>query len=133
VRAWLAADRSRANHQGFPVTDDQGELVGVVTRRDLLDPIHEDTVRVESIINRHPAVVYERNTLREAADHMVREGVGRLPVVSEEHPTHVVAIISRSDILAAHQSRLDAEVVEERPAYGVRRMRRRSGAMPKVK
>jgi H+/Cl- antiporter ClcA/CBS domain-containing protein len=133
LRAWISTRTPDTTHQGFPVVDTVGSLLGVITRRDLLDPSHDDETRVESIINRHPAVVYERNTLREAADHMVREGVGRLPVVSDDDPTHVVAIISRSDILAAHQMRLDAEVVEERPAYGVRRMRRRSGAMPKVK
>jgi len=133
LRNWLTTREADTTHQGFPVVDEAGLLIGVVTRRDLLDPAHDDGALVESIINRHPAVVYEHNTLREAADHMVREGVGRLPVVSEAEPRRVVAIISRSDILAAHQSRLDAEVVEERPAYGVRRMRRRSGAVPRQK
>jgi len=131
LRNWLTTRTTDTTHQGFPVVDAEGLLMGVVTRRDLLDPAHDDSAMVESIINRHPAVVYEHNTLREAADHMVREGVGRLPVVTEAEPRRVVAIISRSDILAAHQTRLDAELVEERPAYGVRRMRRRSGAMPK--
>jgi CBS domain containing-hemolysin-like protein len=57
--------------------------------------------------------VYEDNTLREAADHMVRSGVGRLPVVSREAPRTVVGMISRSDLLSAHEDRLEAEHVTE--------------------
>ncbi|MBW7934089.1 MAG: CBS domain-containing protein, partial [Gemmatimonadaceae bacterium] len=37
----------------------------------------------------------------------VREGVGRLPVVAREAPDRVVGIISRSDLLDAHATRLD--------------------------
>jgi predicted transcriptional regulator len=45
--------------------------------------------------------------LREAADHMVRENVGRLPVVSREKPDKIVGILTRSDLLSAHAQRLD--------------------------
>jgi len=51
--------------------------------------------------------------LREAADHMVRSGVGRLPVVSREAPRVVTGIVSRSDLLSAHEDRLDAAHVTE--------------------
>jgi hypothetical protein len=39
-------------------------------------------------------------------DHMVREGVGRLAVVSREHPAQVVGVITRSDLLSGHRRRL---------------------------
>src|SRR5947207_14079143 len=39
VRTWIAAAGAGTRHQGFPVLDEQTRLiVGVVTRRDLLDP-----------------------------------------------------------------------------------------------
>jgi chloride channel protein, CIC family len=38
---------------------------------------------------------------------MVREGVGRLPVVSRSDPDTVRGIITRSDLLSAHQRRLE--------------------------
>jgi CBS-domain-containing membrane protein len=44
----------------------------------------------------------------------VRERVGRLPVVDREHPRKVIGIISRSDILAAHEPRLAAAHEAER-------------------
>jgi CIC family chloride channel protein len=108
VRAWLATGDGASAHQGFPVIDVDGNLVGVLTRRDLLDPKREPATRIAGMVRRPPAVAYPDNTLRQAADHMVREGVGRLPVVSREDPAHVVGIITRSDLLAAHGARLDA-------------------------
>jgi chloride channel protein, CIC family len=59
-------------------------------------------------------VVFEDSSLREVADHMVHEGVGRLPVVSRAAPRIPVGILSRSDLLAAHRRRLDETHVVER-------------------
>ena len=40
---------------------------------------------------------------------MVREDVGRLPVVDRADPSRVIGIITRSDLLRAHEVRLAAE------------------------
>src|SRR5690606_19270995 len=77
VRAWLAEGADGATHQGFPVVDGRGLLLGVVTRRDLLGA-EPGTLCVRDVVKRVPVVVFEDGTLRDAADHMVREGVGRL-------------------------------------------------------
>lgn len=95
-----------ASHQGFPVVNAAGELVGVVTRRDIFDAAKADTVRVRELVTRPPAVIFADNSLREAADQMVREKVGRLPVVLRAHPGRVVGIITRSDLRRAHERRL---------------------------
>jgi CBS domain-containing protein len=113
VREWLASGGSSASHQGFPVLDDRGELCGVLTRRDLLDDSHDATQTIGSLVKRGAVVVFDDNTLREAADHMVRAGVGRLPVVSRDAPRVVIGIVSRSDLLSAHEDRLDAAHVPE--------------------
>ena len=39
---------------------------------------------------------------------MLREGVGRLPVVPRTAPRELVGILSRSDLLRAHAPRLQA-------------------------
>jgi len=125
VRQWLASYAPGSTHQGFPVLDAEGRLKGVVTRRDLLDPRMGGERRIGEMVGRQPAVAYEDNSLREAADHMVAEGVGRLAVVARERPDVLLGIISRSDLLNAHAPRLDASrrarVVLRRP----RRRRRR--------
>ncbi len=107
VRAWINSMGDGTRHQGYPVLDGDGRLVGVVTRRDLLDPGAPGERPIASTIKRPPAIVFEDSSLREAADHMVREGIGRLPAVSRADPVTVTGIITRSDLLSAHARRLE--------------------------
>jgi H+/Cl- antiporter ClcA/CBS domain-containing protein len=107
VREWLHAHAPGSTHQGFPVLEPDGTLVGVITRRDLFDDERSPATPVRELVHRPPAVAYESNTLREAADHMVRERVGRLAVV-ERDSGRMVGILSRSDLLSAHEDRLHA-------------------------
>jgi len=95
-----------AAHQGFPVVDAAGELVGVVTRRDFLDATRPESTTARDLLTRSPAVIFLDNSLRDAADQMVRENVGRLPVVTRQNPRLVVGFLTRSDLLSAHERRL---------------------------
>jgi len=108
VRGWLDDAAHGMTHQGFPVIDASGLLIGVVTRRDILDPDAAVESSVREVIARPPVVVFEDNSLRDAADQMVLEEVGRLPVVQRDAPRRVVGIVSRSDLLRAHGGRLKA-------------------------
>jgi CBS domain-containing protein len=117
VRERLAAGGAGMTHHGFPVLDAAGRLVGVVTRRDLVEQPLDADVPVRALVRRPPVVVYDDSTLRDAADHMVLEQVGRLPVVTRARPREVVGILTRSDLLAAHATRLDASHRLERPRW----------------
>jgi CBS domain-containing protein len=116
VRAWLRSGAPGTTHQGFPVLDDDARLVGVLTRRDLIDGNGDGAAgrRVRDLVTRPPAVAFADGSLREAADHMLRENVGRLPVVERAQPRRVIGILTRSDLLAAHHRRLDEESTLER-------------------
>jgi hypothetical protein len=65
-----------ADHQGFPVVEATGALVGVVTRARPVGGEDTGLAPVRSTLRRGPARDFGDNTLREAADHMVREGRG---------------------------------------------------------
>jgi CBS domain-containing protein len=108
AREAIASDASSATHQGFPVLDEDGRVLGVLTRRELSDASTNVAQTVAATIVRPPVVVFEDNSLRDAADQMVAEGVGRLPVVERDEPHRLVGIISRSDLLSAHEPRLNA-------------------------
>jgi CBS domain-containing protein len=119
VRRWMEEGGPGTSHQGFPVLDEGGVLVGVLTRRNLLDPKQSGGVKIGEMIGRPPSYVYDDLTLRDAADHMVRHDVGRLPVVSRQ-TRRLVGIVTRSDLLRAHRRRLverDGEVAW-RPSSG---------------
>jgi H+/Cl- antiporter ClcA/predicted transcriptional regulator len=108
VRAWVASRVNGATHQGFPVIDDAGVLVGVLTRRNLLDPEVPADRTMADLIKRRASFIYEDSTLRQAADQMVRHDIGRLPVVDRQ-TRKVVGIVTRSDLLKAHRRRLREE------------------------
>ncbi len=106
VRALINSGRAEYRHQGFPVVDDSGRVRGVVTRRVLLDPAHPGLRRIGELGLRPPVVVHEHHSLREAADHMVAEDIGRLIVVGADAPHPLLGILTRGDLLAAHGRRL---------------------------
>jgi CBS domain-containing protein len=113
VRDWIRAGSGGSTHQGFPVLDDDGRVVGIVTRRELFAPELGESVPVREAVRRAPVVVFPRNTVREAADQMVRADVGRLPVL-DPGTTRLLGIVSRSDLLSAHARRLHATTTRER-------------------
>jgi len=106
VRTWLDGNDSKAHHQGFPVVDDNKFLLGVVTYRDIMSNENGSDQKIAELIKRPPAVIYDDCSLRVAADHLVREDVGRLPVVKRNAPGKIIGILTRSDILSAHGQRL---------------------------
>ncbi len=109
VRKWLDSGANGSDHHGYPVLDDEDHLVGVVTRRELLDKQKADDAPLRHFLGRRHAVAFENSSLRDAADLMVKERLGRLPVVSMAEPRKVVAILTRSDLLAAHGRRLNED------------------------
>jgi chloride channel protein, CIC family len=114
AKAWLASGAPEAKHHAFPVLAEDGTLLGVLTRHDVLEhPSGEPPLR--RLLRRPPAVAFDTSSLREAADLMVQEGVGRLPVVSRSAPGKVIGMLTRSDLLSAHARRLDENVQRHAP------------------
>lgn len=122
VRSLLNSGRGEYQHQGFPVLDDTGRVRGVVTRRSLLDPAHPNMRRIGEMLTRPPVLVHEDHSLREAADHMVAENIGRVVVVGAQAPHPLLGILTRGDILSAHRRRLK-EVHESGRHIHLRRAR----------
>jgi CBS domain-containing protein len=114
TREWLDARRAGADHQGYPIVRADGTLAGVLTRRDFEREGADLDRTLGSLVHRAPVIVFDDNTAREAADHMVHAHVGRLPVVTRAAPDRVVGIITRSDLLEAHERRLTGLTRAER-------------------
>jgi len=106
VRDWITSGVAGSAHQGFPVVDAQGHLVGVVTRRNILDPNVPPARLLRELVHRLPLFVYPDVTLREVANRMVGHDVGRMAVVERSAPGRVVGIVTRSDPLSGHRRRI---------------------------
>ncbi len=126
VRSRIASGEF-GKHQGFPVTDPSGRLAGVVTMRD----IHAAPAGavIGTLLHRPPVTIHPDQSLRDAADAMVRNGVGRLPVVACDAPDRMIGIITRSDLLRAHAPRLSA-AEERRLGFNLGQLQWRTGGGP---
>jgi chloride channel protein, CIC family len=134
TRKWLASGVTGTSHQGFPILDSRQTLIGVLTRRDLLDPSLMETQTLAKLIRRLPKFVYDDCTVRQAADHMVNHGIGRLPVVRRSTPTQVIGMVSRSDVLSAFRYGI-RERAPQKPTISLRfpRFGKKPGRPPKPK
>jgi CBS domain-containing protein len=74
---------------------------------------------LSKLIQRSPKFVYEDCTVRQAADHMVNHGIGRLPVVRRATPPQVIGMVTRSDILSVFQHGI-RESAPQAPTISVR-------------
>lgn len=109
-------DPEVTRHQGMFVLDTTGKLAGLITRGDLMRAFAKDPSGGTSVLDagtRNLIVTYPDESLHEAAAKMLRNNIGRLPVVDRAQPQHVVGYLGRSGIMAARLRRLDEEHVRE--------------------
>lgn len=104
----LAAQRI----SGLPVLDRDGALVGVISEADIIrkeaSPASPARTAGEAMTT-PPLTIEPWRALTEAARHMLREHVNRLPVVFDGE---LVGIVTRADLVRAFV-RSDAEITSE--------------------
>jgi H+/Cl- antiporter ClcA/CBS domain-containing protein len=102
---------SIAKHRGFPVVDENDQLLGILTISDLMEMSlsePDQALTARDLLRNDPIVAYPHETCREAAERMAASGIGRLPVLSEE-TQKLIGIITRSDLLKPRLLRFDEE------------------------
>jgi CBS domain-containing protein len=131
--AAIAAALHQYRVSAFPVLDETGQVIGVVSESDLLSKLalgggedgmpgmisgilrqHEmekaRAVTADDLMTSPAATISPDDTLEQAARLMYVRRVKRLPVVDADN--HLVGIVSRADVLAVYD-RPDVEIGEE--------------------
>jgi chloride channel protein, CIC family len=105
----------------YPVTGPDLELVGVVTRRDLLGASHangdgsgSDEETIGDVMSEHLATAYPDETLRDVAYRMAEHGVTRMPVIARGPGRQIVGIVTLPAMLAGRLRDLQEERDSER-------------------
>lgn len=111
-------DRPRGQYL-FPITDNDGLLVGVVARSDVKQAAEDKTadlatLRLADIMNSDPVVAYPDEPLRVAVYRMATTGLTRFPVVERDNSRKVIGMVSLNDLLKARAHNLEAEQRRER-------------------
>jgi CIC family chloride channel protein len=114
-------DPEVSHHQGRFIVDQEGNLAGLITRGDVLRALDQDpkgSVGVLDAGTRELIVAHPEEMIAQAADKMLRNDVGRLPVVEERDPRKLVGYLGRSGVMEARLRRLHEEHVRERGWIG---------------
>ncbi len=106
VRAWLDTEAPGSHHQGYPVVDAEGRVLGVLTRKDLHRHDADATKPVGALLRRSAVCVGAGDRMDEARRRMAALDIGRLPVLAEDGSGRLVGMITRSDLLGAYRDRL---------------------------
>jgi CBS domain-containing protein len=111
-----SGDPDLARHHALPIVDEQGELAGMVTQSDLMAMLELDGGRDKTVLDagtRALVVCYPDENVFDAMTRMLRNDIGRLPVISREDSRHLIGYVSRSSVMSAWGTHLDNESLRE--------------------
>ena len=92
---------ARYRISGLPVTDERGELVGIITNRDMRFEV-DDSRRVEEVMTRAPLVVAREGVTAEAALGLLRRHkIEKLPIVDGDG--RLTGLITVKDFVKTEQ------------------------------
>lgn len=93
----------------FPVVDWGGRVTGILSINDIREVMFEESVHhlivAKDVATPNVVRVFGQDSLQEALDKMVLLNVDELPVVKEDIPDEIVAMISKRDIIGYYHSR----------------------------
>jgi CIC family chloride channel protein len=110
-------DSLLSKRQSTLLVDAGGRLTGIITRGDMVVALQHDSIGKISALDAGSTelmVAYPDDTLHDAIGKMLRQNVGRLPVVERDNSTRIVGYLGRTDILAARLRRHEEEERREK-------------------
>lgn len=106
-------DMPRGQHL-YPILDGDRRLVGVITRRELRERLHDPVFSsalhpLQGLMRAEPIVAYAGEPLRQVVERMADTGLMSFPVVNTGKPGCVAGMISLRDLMGARERQLADE------------------------
>ena len=97
--------------QGTLIVDGDHNLAGIITRGDLVRALEQlpENATVLEAGTRNLILAYPDEILGEAIARMVRNDIGRLPVVERHNPGKLIGYLGRASVMTARLRRLEEE------------------------
>jgi CIC family chloride channel protein len=111
-------DPQLTRRQGTLILDAEGSLVGIITRGDVLRALQkagsDRTLSVLEAGKRDLIVAYPDELLNDAVTRMLKNNIGRMPVVDRKNPRQAIGYLGRTNVMEARSKQMDEELVRER-------------------
>ncbi len=110
-------DPQLTRRQGTLIVDDEGLLTGIITRGDVVRALQNKSAATMTVLQagkRNPIVTYADELLHDSISKMLKNDVGRLPVVERDNPQRIVGYLGRANVLAARSRHLEEEHLREK-------------------
>jgi CBS domain-containing protein len=110
------SQRSYNLTDGLPIVSEDGHLAGIVTQGDLLRALENDPQGQLTVLeagSNTPIVAYPDELAHDAMYRMLKNNIGRMPVVSREDPRKMVGYFNRSSLLGAWSRKREEEELRE--------------------
>jgi len=96
----------KANRNAFPVVDDGGRLVGIVSLSDVRRALesHDEVsdLGVRDVMSERLVTAFPDESLNVLLQRMAPRDLSRLPVVSRDHPDRLLGVVRRNDVVRAY-------------------------------
>ncbi len=116
VKKIATSDPSVTRHQALPIITGSGKLVGIITRGDLFRAMSESPdkkLTVADIGTKNTIIAYPDELVYDAVARMLKNDIGRLPVVERGDHHRVIGYLGRPNVLRARSMRHEEELVRE--------------------
>lgn len=100
----LISKMKDTHRSGFVVLDEDHNLLGIVTAKDIENAVLKndgEQLTVGHICTRNVAVCRPEQTLSSALSQFGKQSYGRLPVIDPLHPSKVIGVLKRQDVINA--------------------------------
>ena len=101
----LLSQVDASHHSGFPVVDERGRALGIITAAELIDGMAvgqdgPDLIIAQDVMRPFEPSVTPRETIAEAVEKMRVAGVRRLPVVEDGSEGRLLGILTNHDVVS---------------------------------
>lgn len=110
-------DSQVARRQGTPIVDAQGTLVGIITRSDIIRALENDPKGELTVLeagSQNLIIAYPDESLKDAVTRMLKNDIGRLPVVHREDSHRLLGYLGRTGLLEGRLRVMQEEEHRER-------------------
>ncbi len=96
-----------ATHSAYPVVTDDGELTGIVARRDILGAEEDDAAAIDEVASADVVTVPDDAFAYTAMQSMLEGGFGHVPVLDRQQ--RLVGIVTRTDVVRTRMRQIELE------------------------